>query len=425
MIFDRGHSIVLLSLTTRTCINIQFVYEVLEGIGTKMRAATPLQRQWHILISLMSRRQGMTIKEMAQEANVPERTIFRDLKSLKSLGFRLEERTSDHGRKHWQFIDKTGKVRIQFTWSEAVALYLGRQLLDPLAGTYFWQSAQSAFAKIRTMLDENALSQLDKMSRGFLQISPGRTDYSEKADLIDRLTLAIEERRVIFLVYQSERATEPVSLEVYPYGLVYHNGWLYLVAHSRDHEMAAEESHGSQKEPEAGTSEPSARKRKSKSTTIPEASNGSPTSSSAFRTFKVDRVSDVDVQTLQFTPDPSFQLENYFSNSFGIFRGDPNQTQTPIRVRVHFAKGIARYVGEKTWHAGQTLEPQKDGSTILEVSLGNTKEFKSWVLGFGAKATVLEPQSLREEIVDDLKRMLSTYSTDGWADKVSMKVKSK
>ena len=325
---------------------------------------TPIQRQWQILIGLMSRRQGQTIKELAAEVGVNDRTIRRDLDTLREAGFPLEERISDFGRKHWKLVEGGAQVPIHFDWPEAVALYLGRRLLDPLAGTNFWQSAQSAFAKIRAMLGEAALLQLDKVSKSFLQTMPGVSDYGSKADLIDRLMLAVEDHRIAFVAYQSERATEPVSLEMYPYGVVYHKGSLYLVAFSREHNM--------------------------------------------IRHFKLDRVTGVDVQTLQFSPDPDFSLEKHFANSFGIFQSD-DPSSKPKKIRIRFNSEVARYVQEKTWHPSQKITKEKDGSVVLEVSLNDTHEIKAWTLSFGPKATVLEPKSLRDEIVSDVEQLLKTY----------------
>ena len=327
---------------------------------------TPIQRQWQILIGLMSRRQGQTIKELAAEVGVNDRTIRRDLDTLREAGFPLEERISDFGRKHWKLVEGGAQVPIHFDWPEAVALYLGRRLLDPLAGTNFWQSAQSAFAKILAMLGEAALLQLDKVSKSFLQTMPGVSDYGSKADLIDRLMLAVEDHRIAFVAYQSERATEPVSLEMYPYGVVYHKGSLYLVAFSREHNM--------------------------------------------IRHFKLDRVTGVDVQSLQFTPDPEFSLQTHLANSFGVFHGEAHLAK-PQKIRIRFSSEAARYVQEKTWHPSQKLTKEKDGSVVLEVHLDTTQEIKSWALSFGPRATVIEPQSLREEIIRDIEDVLRRYQS--------------
>ena len=330
-----------------------------------MEASTPVQRQWRILIALMYRRQGQTVKELSQEFQVNTRTILRDLNTLRSAGFPLAERVSDFGRKHWRLVEGGPQAPIHFTWPEAVSLYLGRRFLDPLAGTEFWKSAQTAFEKIQSMLGEAALSQLDLVSRSFFQTIPGRPDYSDKGEVIDQLMQAIEEHRIAFVAYQSERATEPVSLEMYPYGIAYHKGSLYLVAWSRDHE--------------------------------------------SLRHFKIDRVSGVEIQQLQFTPDPDFSLEKHFANSFGVYRRDGSAAEKPKKIRIRFSSEAARYVQEKTWHPSQKLKKEKDGSVVLEIHLDDTQELKAWTLSFGPKATVLEPESLKDEIINDLKRTLENY----------------
>ncbi len=373
-----------------------------------MQDSTPLQRQWYILISLMSRREGLTLKELSAEVKVDERTIRRDLNTLRKAGFGIDERVSERGRKHWKIVEGGSQVPIHFTWPEAVSLYLGRQLLDPLAGTHFWQSAQTAFAKIRAMLGEAALSQVNKASKTFLQTIPGRSDYSTKADVIDCLMLAIEERRVAFVVYQSERATEPVSLEMYPYGIVYHKGSLYLIAHSRDHETKTRTT-AAARTPARSASQGSFPSSIEPARIAIKQPVDSPSNAPEMRIFKIDRVSDVDVQNLQFTPDANFRLENYFAHTFGIYQGESTDETQLQTIRIRFAKEAARYVEEKTWHSSQKLTKGKDGSLVLEVQLANTNEIKSWALGFGPRATILEPQSLRQEIANDLKQILANY----------------
>ena len=61
-----------------------------------MEASTPVQRQWRILIALMYRRQGRTVKELSQEFQVNTRTILRDLNTLRSAGFPLAERAASY-----------------------------------------------------------------------------------------------------------------------------------------------------------------------------------------------------------------------------------------------------------------------------------------------------------------------------------------
>jgi hypothetical protein len=87
-------------------------------------------------------------------------------------------------------------------------------LLDPLAGTVFWEAAQRAFRKIRTMLSPGARKYLEKFGAVFHQTLVGASDYSKKGELIDQLVMAMEDRRITHITYQSLQATEAVTYDV-------------------------------------------------------------------------------------------------------------------------------------------------------------------------------------------------------------------
>jgi predicted DNA-binding transcriptional regulator YafY len=80
---------------------------------------------------------------MAEETGVGEKTIRRDLNVFREIGFPIEEAVGPHGRKTWRLKPLQHELPMSFTCDEAMALYLGRQLLEPLAGTFFWQAAQA------------------------------------------------------------------------------------------------------------------------------------------------------------------------------------------------------------------------------------------------------------------------------------------
>ncbi len=90
-------------------------------------------------------------------------------------------------------------------------------------------------------------------------------------------------------------------------------------------------------------------------------------------------------------------------SSFGVFHGEP------VRVRIWFAADVAEYIAEKIWHDSQNIEPQEDGSIIFEAEVAGTEEIKFWVMKWGAKARVLAPESLREEIRLEVEAMLENY----------------
>lgn len=326
-----------------------------------MMEGSPLVRQWILLRILCVRRYGMTVKELSAEVGVCEKTIRRDLESFQTAGFPLTQTTGPFGRKSYSIDPEKNQPGMAFAYDEAIALYLGRRLLEPLAGTVFWEASQRAFKKIRAMLGTNALKYVDQFAAVFHQTSVGAGDYSQMAELIDLMMQGIEERRAMFITYRSQQATEPVTYDIYPYGITYHRGSLYLIGHSPQR--------------------------------------------NAIRHWKVDRIEGASLEELRFERPADFDLSRHFAKSFGVFQGDGN-----AHVKVRFSPAVARYVQESNWHASQKLTKEKDGGVLAEFDLDGTEEIMRWILSFGKNAVVLEPEELIQEISKEAIAMTYAYS---------------
>jgi len=320
-----------------------------------------LVRQWVLLRTLCSRRYGVTIREMVDETGVSEKTIRRDLKTFEQAGFPVVESVGDHGRKQWRIEHSRDDPPLSFAFDEAVALYLGRHLLEPLAGTVFWDAAQRAFRKIRSSLGSSALKYIDRFRQVFHQTTFGASDYAGKGDLIDEITVGIEDRRAVFLTYQSLRATEAVTYDVYPYGFTYHLGSLYLVGRKCEDD--------------------------------------------SIRHWKVDRIENAELTEFPFQMPAEFDLKEHLAKSFGIY-----QKAGDVHVKVRFSPAVARHIQESRWHQSQRLTRQKDGSLIAEFDLDTTEEIKLWVLSFGSNAEVLEPEELRRAIIEEVESLRQRYT---------------
>ena len=329
-----------------------------------MADIAPLARQWRLLHTLSARRSGTTVREFSDELGVVDKTIRRDLLFLAKTGFPLIESVGEYGRKSWKLDFPSGVPPLSFTLTEVAALHVGRELMLPLAGTDFGSGAHSAFRKIRSALGDAAVKYLAKLAAIFHATSFGASDYSNHTAIIDQLMIACEDSKVAFVTYQSQRATEPVTVEVYPYGIVHHKGALYLVAFAREHNEV--------------------------------------------RHYKVNRISTVGIhaQQIPIQRPADFDLKRHLTDSFGIMRGD-GVTQ---RVRIRFTREVARIVSEKTWHPSQKLTDQPDGSLIAEFLLDDLREVTSWVLSFGAQAWALAPKEFVQEVANELQRAAALYA---------------
>ncbi len=349
--------------------------------GSTMTEASPLVRQWILLRSLCARRYGTTVKELAGELGVGEKTIRRDIKAFQTAGFPIIETVGQFGRKSYRIDPEKSQPGMSFAFDEAVVLYLGRRFLEPLAGTVFWEAAQRAFRKIRATLGRDALKYVERFAPMFHQTTVGASDYSDKADLIDDLMVAIEDRRAVFLTYQSLRATEPVTYDIYPFGLTYHRDSLYLVGQKVERTASRMPSPTRTGRGEASESD-----------------------DNAIRHWKVDRIEALALEEIHFNRPDDFDLRAHFAKSFGVFHGDG-----AVHATVRFSPTVARYVQESTWHESQKLTSEKDGSLLAEFDLDGTEEIARWLLSFGRHAEVLEPQELRESVCAELEALLSRY----------------
>jgi hypothetical protein len=164
----------------------------LNRVNIAMADQLPLVRQWILLRTLCSRHHGVTIKDMVHELNVSEKTIRRDLETFQAAGFPLKEVVGEFGRKKWHIDAGKAEPGLNFAYDEAIALYLGRRFLEPLAGTVFWEAAQRAFKKIRATLGPDALKYIDQFGTMFHQTMVGAGDYTKKAELIDELNYRVK-----------------------------------------------------------------------------------------------------------------------------------------------------------------------------------------------------------------------------------------
>ncbi|MCP4116152.1 MAG: WYL domain-containing protein [Desulfobacteraceae bacterium] len=121
------------------------------------------------------------------------------------------------------------------------------------------------------------------------------------------------------------------------------------------------------------------------------------------RTLAVERIQDVYDTHVEFDYPKNFNAEARINKTFGII------DDGPLSVKVLFSSTQARYVTERTWVEGQTVETNSDGSIILSFSTHGKYDVKKWVMGWGPDAIVIEPRELAEEIRQDLKKMLKNY----------------
>lgn len=123
------------------------------------------------------------------------------------------------------------------------------------------------------------------------------------------------------------------------------------------------------------------------------------------RDFVVSRIKSLKTTEHELAPAISAgQVKAYIRRHFGIMH-----SPTTTTVRLRFSPTCAPWVAEQVWHPTQELDREPDGALILTFPVADFREIKREVLKHGAQAEVLSPESLRQEVKDEIRKMAKLY----------------
>ena len=289
------------------------------GASERMARGEQILRHWNLLRTLQTRGQGLTLRELAEEYEVSQRTVQRDFEVLQEMGFPIDHQEDEYGKRFWRLphdFFKTGPLVLSLT--EALSLHLAEHLFEPLAGTLFADGLANVRDKIRSQIPAKALEYFRGLDETVYVRRTGVTDYSGHAATIRTLTDATQRSHSVEVAYESLWRGERYTTLFDPYGLVYYEGDLFLVGRSHK--------------------------------------------ADAIRIFKVTRIAAATLTDRPFERPANFRLEEHFRNTFGIVRSGGR----PVEVVVRFTGPAAALVEERVWHESQRTEWLAAEHTLFE-----------------------------------------------------------
>jgi predicted DNA-binding transcriptional regulator YafY len=316
-------------------------------------ARPPLRRMMAIDQALRANR-WPNAQTLARELEVNARTVRRDLAYLRDqlrapIAF-------DPVRNGYYYEEPSFRLPyLQLTEGELVALYLAERLMRQLEGTPFETDLRRAIAKLGTMLPDGVSIRLDSMADLLAVLPAARPHYDPES--FCALSTAVVCRRRVEMVYWTADRNETTRRAFDPYDLVLiDDGWFAVgYCHLRED----------------------------------------------IRMFAVQRVRSVRATDEIFDRPASFRIEEYMKGSFRSVRGDGNHD-----IVLRFTPEVSGRIAEKQWHPSQTTELQDDGSLTVRLRLTSLVEVKRWVMFWGAGCEVIEPESLKRLIAEEISTML-------------------
>jgi predicted DNA-binding transcriptional regulator YafY len=313
-----------------------------------------------ISIILMLQRWGtLKASELAEELGVSERTVHRYMTMLDEMGIPIYSERGPYGG--FSLVRGYKLPPLVFTPEEATALYLGSELVKDIWGVSYHDAAVAATAKLDNVLPEPLLQEVKQAQQGLLVTGWLRRDYGPWAPILDDLRRCVARRRQVRLVYQSFRQEFTTRL-LDPYALALQWGNWYLVGYCH---LRGD-----------------------------------------LRTFRIDRIQEVEPTGETFDVPPGFDAREY------LLRMAQDRPATYYRVAVRFDPEVAHIVRERR-EAWQDLAEHADGSVTLSFDASDLAWPCRWVLTYQDNATVLSPPDLAAMVRDAAQAIVARYADDG------------
>ena len=121
------------------------------------------------------------------------------------------------------------------------------------------------------------------------------------------------------------------------------------------------------------------------------------------RTFAVERIENIEKTREPFEKPADFSVESYLESAFGVVKEDP------FDVEIIFNSDISEYVRSRVWHPSQQVREIGGGRISMKMHVGGEFELVSWILSFGASASVVSPEKLRLRVQSELRRAVENY----------------
>jgi CRISPR-associated endonuclease/helicase Cas3 len=126
----------------------------------------------------------------------------------------------------------------------------------------------------------------------------------------------------------------------------------------------------------------------------------------ALRTYRLERFENARLSDEPFEIPADFDGGERLSRAWGVMYGDGDLDH----VKLRFSKFVAGRVRETLWHNSQRLTDTPEG-LVWEADIGDVREIRPWIRGWGADCEVLEPQALREEMIIEARRLGRLYQS--------------
>lgn len=289
--------------------------------------------------------------------------MFRDLDLLRQAGVPL---LFNEAQQAYRIVGGFMLPPTSFTPQEALSLLVLCHEMGQQSALPFFAPAQSAAMKVESCLPARLREYIREVTAA-VRIRPDVRATTDHDKTFQALVEAVRTRHCVRINYGSLNdgkypgEKKPVITKLSPYQLLFSRRSWYVIGRSSVHR--------------------------------------------AVRTFNVHRINEFTVLEDTFQRPRDFQIEQVLRNAWHLI-AEPGPDR---HVVVRFDRQVAQNVAEVAWHRTQRVEMNPDGSCDFHVDVSGLNEISWWILGYGDRATVLEPIELQQIVGQHAENMARRY----------------
>ncbi|WP_068775954.1 YafY family protein [Paenibacillus sp. FJAT-26967] len=176
------------------------------------------------LMMAVNQKRKFTVRELAQEFGVSQRTILRDLQELSELGVPLYSEVGPHGG--YRILKERLLPPIAFSEEEACAIFFAIHSLRHYSSLPFEAESSSALSKFYSRMPHDTRDRMDQMKNRVDFVTPYRQAISPHLSFL--LTAAIEQK---FIRIDYESRQNRSNRDIQPVGIYTRQGLWYCYAY--------------------------------------------------------------------------------------------------------------------------------------------------------------------------------------------------
>ncbi len=305
----------------------------------------------------LQRNGSQRAEDLAATFETSKRTIYRDIQALCESGVPVVAQAG----KGYSLVEGYFLPPLSFSTDEASMLLLGGKLVADHFEAQYREVSQSASRKIENVLSEKLRAEVGFLRDNIAFVAPETLASNTSAKFLPTLRRAILEQKTIRFHYHTrysmDRSTAKKTREADPYSLLHYGDAWYL--------------------------------------------NGFCHLRQALRQFRLDRMSDLEL------------LDKNFARPADYKMAPPEEDDRQVIVRALFNSDAAPWVREsRSYYVTEMLDNPEGhpGCLLVTMKAHFETEVISWLLSWGAKVEVLEPESLKRCLAGIAREIHEKYS---------------